>query len=141
MSLLPANISILRDLTCYVCDPRRRGEAELNGTAVLEAIFLPASKAGQYPRIASSGEVTAEWEQPGLCGAVPLQDGDLSPCSFAVAAEGQPCCWPAACLGGPHICPLSQLLLLPEPHGVAFAALQSITLHGRWAGGGVGPRT
>lgn len=40
----------------------------LNGTAVLEAIFLPASKAGQYPRIASSGEVTLEWEQPAVPG-------------------------------------------------------------------------
>lgn len=112
----------------------------LNEAAVLEAIFLPASEAGQYPRIASSGEVMLERGQPAVprTAAVlpPLQDVDLRPRSFVIsgpAAAGCPpwllvCClpwWvPRSAL------PLSGLLLLPEApwgDGVAFAALQSIT--------------
>ena len=92
----------------FVTLARRRGEAVLNGAAVLEAIFLPASAAGQYPRIASSGEVTLERGQPAVPrrAAVlpPLQDVDLRPCSFViadpVAAGCHPCCWHAACPGG-----------------------------------------
>lgn len=80
----------------------------LNGAAVLEAIFLPASEAGRYPRIASSGEVVLERGQPAVprTAAVlpPLQDVDLRPRSFVitdpVAAGCHPHCWRAACPGG-----------------------------------------
>lgn len=87
---------------------RRRGEAVLNGAAVLEAIFLPASEAGQYPRIASGGEVVLEWGQPAVPRAAavlpPPQDVDLRPRSFVIAdpmaAGCHPHCWCTACPGG-----------------------------------------
>lgn len=110
----------------------------LNGAAVLEAIFLPASKAEQYPRIASCGEVTLEWGQPAVprMTAVlpPLQEVDLRPHSFVIAVL--PLLGVTLTVGmlpalvGPHICLLLGPLLLPEVpwgDGVAFAALQSIT--------------
>lgn len=80
----------------------------LNGAAILEAIFLPASEAGQYPRIASSGEVVLERGQPAVprTAAVlpPLRDVDLRPHSFVItdpaAAGCHPHRWRAACPGG-----------------------------------------
>lgn len=111
----------------------------LNGAAVLEAIFLPASEAGQYPRIARGGEVVLERGQPAMprtAAVLPsLWDVDLRPRSLVItdpmAAGSHPHCWrvlPA--LVGPHICPLSGPLHWPEAPwggGMAFAALQSIT--------------
>lgn len=81
----------------------------LNGAAVLEAIFLPASKAGQYPRIASSGEVMRERGQPAVprTAAVlpPLQDVDLRPCSFVIADPWLLDVTPSATLGIPRSAP------------------------------------
>lgn len=80
----------------------------LNGAAVLEAIFLPASEAGQYPRIASGGEVVLERGQPAVprtAAVLPLlQNVDPRPRSFVItdpmAAGCHPCCWCPACPGG-----------------------------------------
>lgn len=80
----------------------------LNGAAVREAIFLPASEGGQYPRIASGGEVVLEQGQPAVprtaTAQPPPQDVNLRLCSFVttdpMAAGCHPCCWRAACPGG-----------------------------------------
>lgn len=104
----------------------RRGEAVLNGAAVLEAIFLPASEAGQYPRIASTGEVVLERGQPAVPRTAallpPLQDVDLRPGSFVITDPLAAGVLPA--LVGPQICPLPGPLLLPEAPGGDGVALQ-----------------
>lgn len=98
----------------FVIWVRRRREAVLNGAAVLEAVFLPASKAGQYPRIASSGEIV--WEQgqlavPRMAAVLPpLQDVDLRPCSFVITDPWLLAVTPSATLGVPRSAPVWSLV-------------------------------
>lgn len=102
MSLLPANISILCDPTCYVCDPSEERGSGAEWGCCTWGYFSPSLKSRTI------SQNSKQWgSQAGVWAAVlvPLQDRDLRLRSFvtagAVAARGQPGCWPAACPRGP----------------------------------------
>lgn len=121
MSLLSANISILCDLTCYVCDLSADRGSGAEWDCCTGGYFSPSLKSRTISQNSKQWGSHARVET--ACRArtaavpVPLQDRDPRPRSFvitgAAAAEGQPCCWRAACPGGSH-CHSS--CSCPKPH-------------------------
>lgn len=137
MSLLSANISILCDLTCQVCDLSEETGSSAQWHCCTRGYFSPS------PKSRTISENSKQWGSHTRVGTaccarmaallVLLQDTDLRPCSFVITgSEGQPCSLP-------WWVPDLPTVTAPAPAWSPRGAVQNITHHGRLAGGCVGP--
>lgn len=145
MSLLSANISILCDLTCYVCDLSEERGSSAEWDCCTWGYFSPSLKSRTI------SQNSTWWGSHARVGAASVP-GRLQ-CRFLCRTETWgptrlssllPCWGSALLLVAPRSahCHSSSSCLKPQGQRGGFCRLlQNITHHRREAGGGVGPCT